>query len=103
MNRHHKSLTLKKWSQYPLSKQILSIGSELSRVLHLSDKELQRKCLERAFELIDLTAADPKLGSGRREVLILRQMLRNQYIDSVDLTQIKQYYQYCLDFAKCKL
>ncbi len=100
MNKWHKNLTQEKWTRYSLKQQMLMIGSELSRLSHLKDNASQNNCLERAFELIDLTIDDSKLGAGRKELLRLREALRQEYKGIINPQKIKQYYQYCLDFAK---
>ena len=79
------------------------IGSEFSRILHLKHEEDQKRCIERAYELIDLTLADSKLGAGKRELLRMREMLGEEYIGRIDLRKIEQYYAYCLDFAKANV
>ena len=103
MMRHHKTLTVEKWAQYPLQKQMLMIGSEFSRILHLKHEGDQKRCIERAYELIDLTVSDSKYGAGKRELLRLREVLGEEYIGTtIDLHKIEQYYQHCLEFAKMK-
>lgn len=100
MMQHHKTLTSEKWVQYPIHKQMLMIGSEFSRILHLKHREDQKRCIERAYELIDLTLADPKWRGRAKELLRLREVLGAEYTEQVDLCKIEQYYRYCLDFAK---
>jgi hypothetical protein len=100
MTQHHKTLTSEKWAQYPLYKQMLMIGSEFSRMLHLKHNEDQKNCIERAYELIDLTVLDAKLGARKRELLLLREGLEDEYKGQINLQKIEQYYQYCLDFSK---
>ena len=100
MNKWHKNLTPEKWTRYSLKTQMLMIGSEFSRILHLKDNASQNNCLERACELIDLTADDLKLGPGRKELLLLREALRQEYNGTINPQKIEQYYKYCLDFSK---
>lgn len=79
MNRQHKSLTEKRWSEFTLAEQMANIGSEVHRAINWKRKgnaEYSRMAFYRALELIDLTAAVhrdsyPKL----REILRVREML----------------------------
>lgn len=79
MNRQHKSLTEKRWSELTLAGQVANIGSEVHRAINWKRKgnaEYSRMVFYRALELIDLTAAVhrdsyPKL----REILGVREML----------------------------
>lgn len=86
----HKNLTSEKWNGFPLQSQILMIANEINRAGHWmerSDPDSARKCDERSFELIDLTAEDAK-WSGKRlvELLRFRELLAERYISgSMDI------------------
>lgn len=83
-----------------MREQMLMIGSEFSRILHLKHEEDQKRCIERAYELIDFTLADPKWRGRSKELLRLREVLGEEYAGRIDLRKIEQYYKYCLDFAR---
>lgn len=79
---HHKQLDSKKWFAFPIQKQILLIASELHRANHWiakSDVQNTNFCYERAFELVDLTVADPKWKGRLRELLRFRESLAELY------------------------
>lgn len=78
------------------------IGSEFSRILHLKHEEDQKRCIERAYELIDLALADHKWRGRSKELLRLREVLGEECVGQIDLHKIEQYYKYCLDFAKLR-
>ncbi|HCA67194.1 MAG: hypothetical protein A2249_04270 [Candidatus Jacksonbacteria bacterium RIFOXYA2_FULL_44_7] len=69
----------------------------------MKHEEDQKRCIERAYELVDLTVADPKWRGRSKELLRIREMLGEEYIGRIDLRKIEQYYAYCLDFAKANV
>lgn len=81
-----------------MSQQMLMIGSELSRFLHLKDNASQQDCLERALELIDLTihTIQPKLRT--KEIILFRALLQKAKEGVSD--DIEQCYRYCLQYYK---
>lgn len=102
MMRHHKTLSVEKWKREPRVQQMLMIGSEFARILHLKHGEDQKRCIERAYELIDLTLADPKWRGRAKELLRLREALGEEYSGAIDHRNIERYYAYCLDFARLR-
>ena len=83
MNKYHPNLTLEKWQAFPKEVQILNIASEFSRIknwLAKNDEKEVRECLNRAFELIDLTIGDSKWNKGLKELLRFRELLADFYI-----------------------
>lgn len=83
--RLHPSLTPEKWSKFPKPTQILNIASELSRTRGWLGKQRPEPMLnsfDRAFELIDLTIADPKWRRGLKELLRFREQLAALYIQN---------------------
>ena len=63
-------MTTEKWFSYPVYQQILMIANELNRAqnaLEKGDVENAVHAWERAFELTDLTTADPKNGRLLKE------------------------------------
>ena len=80
---HHKTLTVEKWGKYPFYKQIFMIANELNRAKNMilsGDIPETDKCYERAFELIDITAAIIKNKSILRELLRLRELMASSYV-----------------------
>ncbi len=58
------------------------IASELNRAgnrMDMQDADAVRRCDERAFELVDLTAEDPKWKGGLSELLRFRELLAGRY------------------------
>jgi hypothetical protein len=80
----HKHLSSEKWNAFPRQNQILMVANEINRAGHWMerfDPYSARKCDERAFELIDLTAEDPKWrGGGLHELLRFRELLAGRYV-----------------------
>ncbi|MGA9115582.1 MAG: hypothetical protein WB626_02290 [Bacteroidota bacterium] len=77
-------MTPGKWHGYPRERQILMIGSEFARAKNLLGEGVREEvlqCWERAFELLDLCAMDPKWRGGLRELLRFREMLGELYLD----------------------
>jgi hypothetical protein len=91
--KFHKTLTLEKWSGFPMFKRILMIGSELQRAKNLivkNDTDETNRCFERAFELIDMTIESTDKKSLRMELLRFRDLLAEQYTKKVkDKTAIE--------------
>lgn len=86
----HKTITLEKWLNFGAYRQLCMIGNELNRLANglsmgQSFDEL-RVCMERAFELIDLTI-NCQNNSLRRELLRWRDLFAELYIS--DETQFK--------------
>ncbi|MFH1427534.1 MAG: hypothetical protein ABIG60_03330 [Patescibacteria group bacterium] len=76
MTYFHKNLTQEKWNDSSRDMQILNIGSELMRArkwIINKNEEYKIESLNRAFELIDLTADDEKWRrSHLKEILRFR-------------------------------
>jgi len=80
----HKSMDSEKWNGFPLDRQILMIGSEFARAKNLRrDNVLGEviQCYERAFELLDLCAMDPKWRSRLNELLRFREILGELFLN----------------------
>ena len=75
----HKKLAAGKWFTLTLTGQLANIGSEVERAiswLEKGDKEQSDKALERAIELINLTAQDNLWkGCRLREILRMKEIL----------------------------
>ena len=84
--KHHKSLTLEKWSGYSRGQQILMIANELNRAGNLLKKKMMsevKNCYERAFELVDLTTIDIKWKRRLRELRRSREVMAELYQDKI--------------------
>ena len=101
MTIYHKTIG-RDWNNKSLPFRMLSIGSELSRIMHVAKSDSRIKCLERAFELIDITVQDQSLGPKRKELLRLREMLGEMYSGHQDSGNLQQFYEYCFAFSKLK-
>jgi hypothetical protein len=109
-NKYHKNLTPEKWQGFSKEDQILNIASEFSRAKNgLIDNDEKRvlNCLDRAFELLDLTINDPRWHRGLNELLRLRDVLAQFYIkvrqgdgDGKNLNEFKKIFQTLLMFTK---
>jgi len=78
MNIQHKELAGGRWAKMPLAEQMANIGSEVSRALNWQkkgEKDLSRKALYRALELIDLTIIPIKKYSTLKELTRAREAL----------------------------
>ena len=81
--RLHANLSLEKWCSYSQGQQILMIANELNRAANWIEKDQNLEsnmCYERAFELIDLTVEDAKWRGRLRELLRLREILAELYL-----------------------
>lgn len=77
-------MILEKWQKLSKEKQIINIAAELSRTkfwLGRKDREQALSCLNRAFELIDLTIGLSRHQKDLRELLRFREVLARFYID----------------------
>ncbi len=80
----HTLMESEKWNRFPAERQILMIGSEFARAKNLlrdnvTDEVMQ--CYERALELLDLCAMDPKWRPRVKELLRFREMLGELYLN----------------------
>jgi len=93
MTYQHKELASGRWFQIPFLEQIANIGTEVMRAITWKKKNYNYsiKAVERALELIDLTAADAKNKKRLKEILRMREVLvdyfyfDNQYGSSDEL------------------
>ena len=80
----HKELTTDKWFKLSLAEQLANIGADVGRTIkwkNRGDKEYSLNALDRALELLDFTAADPKnSGPRRREILRAREALVDYFM-----------------------
>lgn len=76
-------MTLEKWQKLSFFEQMGNIGSEVSRAGHWiekGDKENQKKSLERAIVLIDLSIQSQGRSSRLFELLRLREVICDIFI-----------------------
>jgi hypothetical protein len=81
--KHHKNLSLEKWSGIPLERRILMIANEMNRAGNwISKKDISeaRLCYERAIELTCLTGSLPMHHNFRREFLRWKEMLGGLFL-----------------------
>lgn len=79
----HRTLTVEKWRNFGVTKQVLMIANELNRAEHSTvggDFEEATNALERALELVDLTVDSASKKSVVRELIRFRELLALQYI-----------------------
>jgi hypothetical protein len=77
-------MNLEKWQKFSKEDQILNIAAELSRAkfwLERKDEFQVLNCLNRAFELMDLTINASRHQRILKELLRLREVLSQFYID----------------------
>ena len=81
----HASLAAGRWQTLTLAEQLGNVGSEVERALraHAQGRtDRFNHALDRALELFDLTAADPRWhGPRRREILRAREQFCRVFYD----------------------
>jgi hypothetical protein len=100
----HPSLAAGRWHTMPLVEQLGNVGSEVDRALraHSQGKHDRfERAFDRALELLDLTAADPRLTlPRRREVLRAREQFCRVFFDETAEPDLGAYLsKYFLQFA----
>ena len=79
----HKDMASGQWFDLSLVEQLANIGADVDRCIRWSLKnkpDHSRAAFERAIDLIDLTAKDPKNRYRLREVLRVREALVDYFI-----------------------
>jgi hypothetical protein len=103
-NKYHKNLTAEKWQGFSREDQILNIAAEFSRVKSLMADSSEKQvldCLNRAFELLDLTINDPRWRKGLNELLRFRDVLAKFYIKkNKNIDEFKKIFRTLLMFTK---
>jgi len=103
-NKFHKNLTLERWQKFPKETQILNIAAEFSRAKHWLEKKDNKEvlnCLNRSFELIDLTINDSKWKKSLKELLRSRDVLAEFYIKKdKKLDELVKLFRTLLNFNK---
>lgn len=76
MAPQHDSLAAGRWQQFTICEQLGHVGSEVGRARRAVGNETRFwSATTRAFELLDLTIADPRWISRLRELLLAREFL----------------------------
>jgi len=104
MSNIHQNLAEGRWFELSLAEQLGNIGSEVGRARKWSEKdneELKNKALDRAFDLLDLTLADSRWNTARKELCRVREVLADTFLgDRIyrdTLERLENYfYQYAL-------
>jgi hypothetical protein len=100
----HPSLAAGRWQTLSLMEQLGNIGSEVERALraHAQGRHDRfERALDRALELFDLTAADPRWKPHqRREILRAREQFCRVFYDDMAEPDLATYLsKYFLQFA----
>ena len=84
--RQHADLPAERWAGFPFAQQVLMIGNEMNRGLHLLEIESwdrARGSYERVLNLVDLTVGLPVGRSRRRELLRWRDLIAALYLENL--------------------
>lgn len=74
----HQNLAAGRWSKLTLVEQLGNVGSEVGRAAARQKEGLaaeDNRALDRAFELLDLTVADPRWNNRLKEIMRAREVL----------------------------
>ena len=92
-----------RWFKFSCMEQMGHIGSEISRAQiwqQKNDLGTRNRCIERAFDLIDLSLQDHKWQGRRKELCRFREVLADCYGDYHEYgITLQDLNQYCLEFA----
>jgi hypothetical protein len=100
----HASLAAGRWHTFTLVEQLGNVGSEVERALRAHDQgrpDRLEPALDRALELFDLTATDPRWSlPRRREILRAREQFCRVFFDADAEPDLAGYLRkYFLQFA----
>jgi hypothetical protein len=100
----HPSLAAGRWHTLTLMEQLGNVGSEVDRAIRAHEQRRQdrfERSLDRALELFDLTANDPRWkGHRRREILRAREQFCRVFFDDTAEPDLADYLRkYFLQFA----
>ena len=103
-NAAHPSLAAGRWHTMPLMEQLGNVGSEVDRAIRAHAQGRQDRfdrALDRALELFDLTATDPRWAlHQRREILRAREQFCRIFYDETAEPDLGAYLsKYFLQFA----
>lgn len=102
MTCQHQNLASGHWNELTTIEQMANVGSEVERSIKWRNKNNQEyatMAFERALELFDLTANDPKNRSHLKEILRARELFAdffagNNIYNSTDTSWQKYFYSY---------
>lgn len=83
MSYQHKELASGKWFELSLIEQMANVGSEIYRAINWRKKgdiKYAQMAFERALELFDLTAGDPKNKNRLKEILRCRELFCDFFV-----------------------
>ena len=100
----HPSLAAGRWQSMSLMEQLANVGSEVDRAIraHAQGRHDRfERALDRALELFDLTATDPRWAQHRRrEILRAREQFCRVFFDATAEPDLASYLgKYFLQFA----
>lgn len=100
----HPSLAAGRWHSLSLMEQLANVGSEVDRAVraHAQGRHDRfERALDRALELFDLTATDPRWAlHRRREILRAREQFCRVFFDATAESDLPGYLEkYFLQFA----
>ena len=102
---HHQGLTVEYWNTISFAKQLLNVGSEISRARNakrIGDMNQEKRAYERALELIDLTIETVHNTAQLREIQLLREAIASLMIKSDFNISLDALYRYLLQFSALK-
>ena len=98
----HRELAAGRWVRLSLAEQLGNVGSEVGRMLRWRgrDERLAAGAFDRALELLDLTLADARWRSRRREIARARELLCDAALGGAEYgTTLEDMDRYFLAFA----
>ncbi len=101
MDYQHKELAQGRWLELSFFEQMANVGSEVERAIKWrgKNKNYSQGAIERALELLDLTADDGKNRLRLRELLRLREVLVDYFcFDNIYGSTDKKWQNYFLAF-----
>ncbi len=98
----HADLAAGRWRTFSLMAQLGNVGSEVSRAARWQarDPAQAQRALDRAFELLDLTIADPRWRDRLKELTRAREALADAMLGGAEYgTTLADMDRYFLPFA----
>ena len=101
----HKELAAGRWYKLTLIEQMANVGSEVFRTISWRQKgrgKYSQMAFERALELLDLTVEDPKNRKRLKEILRVREALKDYFLGENEYSSnddIWQKYFYAFNYA----
>jgi hypothetical protein len=83
MTHQHRDLASGRWNLLSFVDQMANVGSEIERTISWKKKgrpEISGRAFDRALELLDLTAADPRNRSRLRELRRVREAVSDHFV-----------------------